>query len=194
MKVVSKIQLLTPVNINDNGFHLQLYKIEEEKWIENDVAIENVNTDKLLEIAAKEIVSLMPLMKNREGYIFVTTESPGLSVTIGEGNPPKTETIISPKPEHLRRILFIRYDSTGNTRTVYEYRPSMESVVYDGYISLPSNVQYDIILIETSDNTRILLPHELYMPSIKTLSKPARKIRSKRRRRKHSRKKSKRSR
>lgn len=184
--VVKRIYL-RPEEISAGGLKATLYSVEEDEWslVEVDEMGENM-LNKMMEIAGNELARIRP----RDHYAFVTVESPGLSVIIGEGLVEGSRTILSPKPSPLKSIKLIRVvGEEGKYEVVAEIKPEGEKYVYDGLIELPPDISYDLILVETSEDRRIIMPSELLLPAVK--AETGGQKRRKRRRKSKERKKKK---
>lgn len=164
-KLIVKKTKLIPRDFEENGVKLRVYEASEEKWDTVELKLRDPSElmNRMIEVAGNEIV-----MEHPSGeYVYVTVESPGLSVTIGEGEVQEALTLLSPKPSSLRRLKLLKMDESGNLRVVREIRPPGEVLVYDGYLWVPQDISYDLVLVETVDDVRVLFPHELVLPQIK---------------------------
>jgi hypothetical protein len=185
MRAVSKRIDLTPFVENDGVLSAILYK-PEESW--SEVEVEG-DVNSMLSTAGNILSSNPPA----EGRLrFVEVEAPGLKVVIGEGVANGVETILSPYPSFLRSIKLVKVE--GETpRVVHEFKPGQPSIVYDSALILWKKLEYDLILVETSEGTRILFPHELLLERVKAETKGRRRRRKKAKRAKTSRRKSRKS-
>jgi hypothetical protein len=183
MRVISKIELLEQTAEGNSDIRLEALRVDKELWSPIEAMSSKVTVEDLLETAAENIVKY----RVSEKVLLVSVETPGLRVILGDNSLKKTSTILSPKPSYLRRVLFVKCRDGGNCGVIYEFRPSRQLVVYEGAIELLKSIDYDFIILECDDYKRILFPHELSMPAVKSEVK-----KTKRRRRRHV--KSKRSR
>ena len=173
MRAVLKIVDLSPYVENDGVVTALLYK-QEEKWGEVEVG---EGLESLLSVAGNTISSNPPQLNVLR---FVEVEAPGMKVTIGEGSVEGVETVISPIPAYLRSIKFVKVEGE-NPVVVHEFKPGNPSIVYDSSIAFGKKLEYDLILVETSEGVRIVFPHELLLEKVKTETKKRRKRRKARR-------------
>jgi hypothetical protein len=178
LKFIVKLNQLNPVETGDEFLKLRVYNLVNEDWfeVEQDASGSKI-MDKMLEIAQNTIVKHKP----ENNYLFVTVESPGLLLTIGEGEV-TSETLISPKPTTLKAVRLYKLDSEGKPVLVHEYKPPGEVFVYDGFLSIPATMNYDFIVVETSEDSRPIFPSEIVLPPVKELVKTERKRRKSARR------------
>lgn len=164
-KLMVKKMRLIPRDFEEGGVKLRVYDASEERWEALELKLRDSSElmNRMIEVAGNEVV-----MEHPSGeYVYVTVEAPGLSVTIGEGEVQEALTLISPRPSSLRRVKLMKADESGNLRAVKEIKPPGEVLVYDGYLWIPQDVSYDLVLVETVDDVRVLFPHELILPQIK---------------------------
>jgi len=178
LKFIVKLNQLNPVETGDGSLKLRVYNLVNEDWfeVEQDVSGSNI-MDRMLEVAQNTIVKHKP----ENNYLFVTVESPGLLLTIGEGGV-SSETLISPKPTTLKAVRLYKLDSEGKPVLVHEYKPPGEVFVYDGFLSIPATMSYDFIVVETSEDLRPIFPNEIVLPPVRELVKTERKRRKSARR------------
>lgn len=183
LKIATKILKLKQVEEKDDNVSITGFRVEDEKWdikeVDSEESREKV-INKLLEVAGEYMVH----EKTSDSLVLIEVETLGQKVIIGEGGDLNASTVLIPKPQYLRRILFIKCTEPTNCRVVYEYKPSSQFIVYEGNLSI-NNIDYDFIVLEGNEYTRIIYPHELLLP------KPKPKIEEKKK--KKMRKKSKKS-
>ncbi|QOR94940.1 hypothetical protein IMZ38_03275 [Thermosphaera chiliense] len=181
MKFIVKLNQLNPVETGDDFLKLRVYNLVNEDWFEVEQEVSSSNImDRMLEVAQNTIVKHRP----ENNYLFVTVESPGLLLTLGEGETASSETIISPKPTTLKAVRLYKLDQEGRPVLVHEYKPPGEVFVYDGFVSIPATMSYDFIVVETSEDWRPMFPNEIVLPPVKESVKTRRKRKSSTRMRK----------
>jgi len=175
MQIISKIEMLDHVAESNGIIRLEALRVGREIWNPIEAGNVKITIDDLVEIAAENLVKY----RDSEKTLLVTVETPGLRVIHG-GNPvKKASTVLSPKPSYLRRILFIKCRDSVNCDVIYEFKPKIQLVVYEGSIELLKNIDYDFIILECEDYKRVLFPYELSIPAIKDQAKKPRKKRRK---------------
>lgn len=164
-KLIVKKMRLVSRDFEEEGVKLRVYDASEERWEALELKLRDSSElmNRMIEVAGNEIVREHPSGE----YVYVTVEAPGLSVTIGEGEVQEALTLISPRPSSLRRVKLLKADGSGSLRVVKEIKPPGEVLVYDGYLWVPQDISYDLVLVETVDDARVLFPHELILPQIK---------------------------
>jgi len=180
LKFIVKLNQLNPVETGDGLLKLRVYNLVNEDWFEVEQEVSGSSImDRMLEVAQNTIVKHKP----ENNYLFVTVESPGLLLTLGEGEAVSSETIISPKPTTLKAIRLYKLDPEGKPVMVHEYKPPGEVFVYDGFISIPATISYDFIVVETSEDLRPIFPNEIVLPPVKESVKTRKRKRKSARRR-----------
>ncbi len=178
MRIATKLLKLKPVEERVGGIALTGYRVVEEKWelreVEDLKPGESV-INKLLEIAGEYLVR----ERSADTFNVLEVETLGQRVVIGEGEALKGSTVISPKPQYLRRVLLVKCFEPTNCKVVYEFRPSSQLLVYEGDL-LIHGIDYDFIVVECSEYTRLLFPHELALSKAKVKIGERRKTRSRR--------------
>jgi len=188
MQIILKVELLEPVSESDSSVRLGALRINKELWNPIEAGSAKVTVESLLEIAAENIVK----HRSTDRLVLASVEAPGLRVVLGENLLKGSFTVLSPKPSYLRRVLFIKCKN-GKCEIVHEFRPKSQLLVYEGSIELIRNIDYDLVIFECEDYRRVLLPHELLLPAVKSEVKKTRKSRRKKKKSKtRSRKKSRR--
>ncbi|ADV65157.1 hypothetical protein Desmu_0853 [Desulfurococcus mucosus DSM 2162] len=187
MRLVVRSFKLTPFEEETDVLKIRLYAQSDEQWREMEV---DVNTresnggrllEKMLEVAGNQLVTWLAREGEAGCYRFVNAEAPGVSITLGEGSVEGVETLLALKPSHLIRVRLVRFEEPEKYHVVYEFKPSRESMVYEGFITVKNpELRYDLILVDTAEDTRIILPHEMVLPQLKLGEKRTR--RTKRRR------------
>jgi len=186
MQVASRIELLEQVFESDSCVRVGALRINKELWSIHEVNAAKITIDDLVEVAAENIIKHRTSGK----VLLVTAEIPGLRVVLGENTLKNTSTIISPKPSYLRRLLFVKCKSNEKCEVIYEFKPRSQVLVYEGSIELLESIDYDFIILECEDYWRVILRHELTLPTIKNTVKTTRRKKKKqiiRTRRKHRR-------
>lgn len=182
LKIATKILKLKQVEEKDDNVSITGFRVEDEKWdikeVDSEESREKV-INKLLEVAGEYMVH----EKTSDSLVLIEVETLGQKVIIGEGGDLNASTVLIPKPQYLRRILFIKCTEPTNCRVVYEYKPSSQFIVYEGNLSI-NNIDYDFIVLEGNEYTRIIYPHELLLPK----PKPKIEEKKKKKRRKKSKK------
>ncbi len=182
LKIATKILKLKQVEEKDDNVSITGFRVEDEKWdikeVDSEESREKV-INKLLEVAGEYMVH----EKTSDSPVLIEVETLGQKVIIGEGGDLNASTVLIPKPQYLRRILFIKCTEPTNCRVVYEYKPSSQFIVYEGNLSI-NNIDYDFIVLEGNEYTRIIYPHELLLPK----PKPKIEEKKKKKRRKKSKK------
>jgi len=180
LKIATKILKLKQVEEKDNYVSITGFRVEDEKWDVKEVSSEESREkviNKLLEVAGEYMVH----EKTSDSLVLIEVETLGQKVVIGEGGDLNASTVLIPKPQYLRRILFVKCTEPTNCRVVYEYKPSSQFIVYEGNLSI-NNIDYDFIVLEGNEYTRIIYPHELLLPK----PKPKIEEKKKKKRRKKS--------
>lgn len=180
MKAIVKVIKLAPVNEKDNTVSISGYVVNEEKWefreLSNDA--QRALIDRLLETAAEYIVK----ERNFNTFTLSEVETPGLRVMLGDGELGEASTILIPKPSYLRRVLFVKCEETSNCKVVHIFRPSSQLIVYEGSISINSDMNYDFVILDCDDHIRVIFPHELSQPRVRQVTRKAGKKRKKKKR------------
>ncbi|ACL11128.1 hypothetical protein DKAM_0802 [Desulfurococcus amylolyticus 1221n] len=200
LKLVVKSFELCPFEEESDTVKVRLYTRGDRHWSEAEEPGLNVKEqgnegllEKMLEMAGNQLTMWMTSEKDSGCYRFIDVEAPGASITLGEGAVKDVETILTPKPSPLMRIRIVKVEEPEKYRVIHEFKPSKESIIYDGFINIKNpDLQYDLILIDTTDDTRILLPHELILSPLK-LSSESTKRRARRKKPKTSKTKRKKS-
>ncbi|WP_440059630.1 hypothetical protein ACSU1N_00275 [Thermogladius sp. 4427co] len=172
MKAILKLIDFKPRVSSDGVISVLLYELSES-WREAEV---DNNIDSLIALAGNTLSTNPP---EANSYRFVEVEAPGSKVVIGEGGVEGVETVLIPVPGYLRSIKFIKV-SGENPVVVHEFKPDSTSIVYDSTLSFNKQLDYDLILVETSELSRIIFPHELLLERVRVGEKKARKKRRKR--------------
>ena len=164
LQVAVKVLKLKPLVVGDNYVELSAYIVDSEKWELREETVEGTKTiDKLLEVASEYLVKERPM---ETGMVLVETESPGLRVVLGEERQVSATTIMFPKPTYLRKIVLYKCkDSKCNV--IHTFKPEGQLVVYDGSIRVKTP-DFSFLVIECEDLSRVVFPHELSLPLVKT--------------------------
>jgi len=211
LKLIVKSFKLTPFNEESDLLSMKLLEQSDEDWAELDLDLDPREgnggklLEKMLEIAGNKLTTWMSREGKDDSYKFVGVEAPGASTIIGEGSVAGVETLLAPKPTPLIRVRLVKVEGNEKYRVIHEFKPSRESIVYEGAILVKDpKLDYDLILVETPEDTRILLPHELVLPPLKLSTETSKRKRrrkpsktskaSKTKRKKSSRKRRKRGR
>lgn len=169
VKVVVKSMKLMDKLESDQRISIRGYSIVEEKWEIRDIENTQISRQdlikKLIEIAAEYNIKERGL----NYFLLTEVESPGLRVLLGDDKGSDRPMYITLKPSYLRRISFVKCIDINQCNVVYEFKPSSQTIVYDGYIDR-DNVEFDFAVIECDDHVRILFPHELISPRLKQRS------------------------
>lgn len=164
LKIVAKVLKLKQKKESDQALTISGYYVEEEKWNMHDVEVDPSSiVNKLLEVAAEYTTR----ERKEDTFTLTEVETTGMRVAIGESTNISSSTIIVPKPTYLRRIVFYKCNEHGNCSPVYEYRPKSQLIVYEGDLGV-SGIDYDFAVVECSDITRVIFPHELIQSRVKS--------------------------
>lgn len=179
MQIAVKLIKLTPDKLEDDVLIISAYKVSEERWELREVNKEGRGVDSLLEVASEYIVK----ERSSESLLLVEVEGLGLKVLIGETLLTRGGTIISQKPSYLRRVLLFKCNGTGRCSPKHEFSPRTQVIVYDGELVV-KDTDFDFLVVECEDTSRIVLPHELVLPQVRV--ETSKKKRSKRRKKRKS--------
>ncbi|MEM4718176.1 MAG: hypothetical protein QXE81_05400 [Desulfurococcaceae archaeon] len=185
MRIIAKVLKLRQKSEENSLISVTGYYVEEENWNTHEIGEEVTSIiNKLLEVAAEYTT------KEREESIMVLTEveTTGMRVIIGESNGIEASTVLVPKPSYLRRILFYKCDQHGTCKTIHEFRPGSQIILYEGSLNT-AKIDFDFAILECGEFTRVLFPHELVQPKAKTRETRRRKRRSSRRKKRARKKK-----
>lgn len=178
MDIVAIQRVLEPQSIGSEKVSVVAYKIVNEEW-EKEKLKGKLSTDKLLAYAQNIIQRIQNNIESSR-FVLVEVEAMGAKAVRGEGGLSNAQTLISPIPQPLKRIILLK-KSDSRLVPVGELDINGEYWVYDSVISA-TNYDFDAILIETKDYVRILLREELELPKrVKVISEKRRKKRKKRR-------------
>ncbi|MFZ8783315.1 MAG: hypothetical protein ACO2OR_04960 [Desulfurococcaceae archaeon] len=177
MKVISRIELLEPVLESSGSIRVKVLRVAKELWSPLEAGSAKITIDNLVEVAAENVVK----HRSPEKLVLASVEAPGLKVILGENLLKGALTVLSPKPSYLKRILFVKCESSEKCSIVYEFRPSSQVLVYEGLIEVSQSINYDFIILECEDYKRIMLPHELMLPPVKSEVEKTKKARRRRR-------------
>ncbi|OYT40524.1 MAG: hypothetical protein B6U89_01885 [Desulfurococcales archaeon ex4484_58] len=187
MKAIVKTRIYKPQIVEDDVLRLIVYRIEDEKWEARDFRKSPNLIDKMLAYATN-VVTLNTGSGFKNGYVYVEVETPGLRVFKGEGRLSSVDTILYPNPQPLNKVVLLRRVNE-ELKPVHELRVKSEYWIYDTVIELKKNIEYDALLIVTSEDARIIFRDELKLPVFRSVEK--RRRRKKRRARRKRKKKTK---
>jgi len=179
IKAIVKTRVLKPTLYSDEHVDIVLYEIVDEEWDTHVFRASSNLIDKMLAYANNKIVLKQSMSGMIDGYIFSEVEATGFKTVRGEGLVKNIETILYPIPQPLRRIAFLK-KIDGELKQVHEIKPPGEYWIYETTL-VTKDLDYDAILIETSEDRRIVLREEIIIPHIKTTSEEVGKKRRKKR-------------
>jgi len=189
IKAIVKTRVLKPTLYSDEHVDILLYEIVDDEWDTHVFRASNDLIDKMLAYANNKIVLKQSMSGMIDGYIFSEVEATGFKTVRGEGLVKNVETILYPIPQPLRRIAFLK-KTDGELKQVHEIKPPGEYWIYETML-VTKDLDYDAILIETSEDRRIVLREEIIIPHIKTTNEEAGKKRRRKRKSKKGKKKEK---
>ena len=164
IKVLSRKIMFKPVLIGDDKVKLYLLEMESEEWSMEKKRRSKHLLDRLLAYA-NNVVIMNPV---EEGYIFAEAETPGLKAFVGEGGFKEANTILLPKPQPVKAVKIYKMDERGKLVKIHEYHPPRELWGYETKIYIDPKLEYDLIIVETSEEPRAIFPNELYIPARKS--------------------------
>jgi hypothetical protein len=172
LRIVAKVLKLKRVEEESDRVSLSGFRVESEKWDMREVLgkVEGDVVSKLLEVAGEYLVK----EKSSDSFVLTEVETLGQKVVIGEGGDLGASTVLIPKPQYLRRVLFVKCNEPSSCRTIYEFKPSSQLIVYEGEL-VPRSLDYDLAIVECSEHTRIVFPQELVLPKPRIVEKARRR-------------------
>jgi len=178
LKFFIKVKSLKPILQYSDYADITLYTIESEDWRIEEIHVSGSVLDKML-VDAQNIITILDtrgLLNDKLGLVEI--ETTGLKVTRCDGRGVDAKTLLYPIPKPVRRIVFLK--KKGELlEPVHSVDLTGELWVYDSVLNI-KNSDFDAILVETIDDKRVVLKHEL---STSTLAvKPGVKTKKKRKR------------
>lgn len=172
-KALRKVVDLVPMSVDDGSARALLFTPEEKAWDEVEA---EPSLEKLMAVAANTLAHDPP---PGGAFRFVEVEAPGLRFVLGEGAVSGTETVLSPLPTHVKSIKFVKMEGEKPV-IVHELKPSGLAIAFEGGLALKGGGEFDLVIVEGAELTRLLFPHELLLERIKAGEKKARRRRKSR--------------
>lgn len=188
VKALVKTTLLEPGIISSDKVRLILLERKEGEWSEHRFRMSENIIDRMIVLANNYVITNM----RENAYVFAEVEVPGLRAFIGEGRVPGVETFLTIMPEPVLRIVFYKLEGE-EVKPLHVIEPKGELWGYESKIYVEPGFEYDLIIVETPNFIRAILPDELKFPQKASTVVKTRTIEAKKKSRK-SRKKTKKTR
>lgn len=192
-----KIKTFKLTDLAKDDVKLKILRLIDEEWREEDIEYEGDLQNVISSYAHN--LAYSKLKKLGKGYyVEVEITAPGYSAAEGVGEFDSTYPLLFPRPARLCRIGII----SKNNNVGKEDGISLENIkwidftidevyVYEGLIEVAG--EWQSIIIETDQGTRVITPNEVVQvaikPKIKVKKVKKKRKKRKRRKRKRSRKK-----
>jgi len=159
-----KLRALKPSKREFEGLQLIAYSIESEIWEEREAPSEGDLLSSMLTLAQNAVSKQAPvtLQREGEGYVCAEVEYPGLRAVRCEGSAPSALTILYPIPKPVKRVVLLKKEGEV-LKPVKTISFEAETWVYDTAIA-SRGLDFDALLIETSEDKRLVLKEELEIP------------------------------
>ena len=167
-RIFARIEKYKPTVYEDKGLMIKGFSVEDLDWRE---VVVRVSRERLLNRMITEASRLAYEYKTNNNYVFAIIEAPGLVVVEGEGDVEGYETILSPIPARLIKIIFYKKEEDGDRlKIVKEVSIPEQLYILDGLISLTESIEYDLVELVTDKGSRLMLREELYIPVVSKLA------------------------
>jgi len=159
-----KLRALKPSKREFEGFQLIAYSIESEVWEEREVSSEGDLLSNMLTLAQNAVSKQAPATLQREGsgYVCAEVEYPGLRAVRCEGSAPSVSAILYPIPKPVKSVVLLKR-SGEELKPVKTISFEAETWIYDTAVT-SSGLDFDALLVETSEDKRLVLREELEIP------------------------------